>query len=141
MHKNSHIPGKGSCTPRKAPGVFLEKLAVHRGNFIIFDAKYYCIQLDQGKTLRGQPGVGDVTKQYLYQLAYRQFTEDHGITQIRNCFLMPTEDSNIVKKGIAKMEILESLGLQNIQIRLLPAEEMFSLYLTHKLMDISRLEL
>lgn len=109
--------------------------------FVIFDAKYYCIQLEQGKSLRGQPGVGDVTKQYLYQLAYRQFTEDHGITQIRNCFLMPTEGSSIVKKGIAKMEILESLGLQNIQIRLLPADEMFSLYLTHRLMDISRLEL
>ena len=109
--------------------------------FVIFDAKYYCIQLEQGKPLRGQPGVGDVTKQYLYQLAYRQFTEDHGITQIRNCFLMPTEGCSIVKKGIAKMEILESLGLQNIQIRLLPAEEMYSLYLTHKLMDITRLEL
>lgn len=109
--------------------------------FVIFDAKYYCIQLERGKSLRGQPGVGDVTKQYLYQLAYRQFTEDHGITQIRNCFLMPTEESSIVKKGIAKMEILESLGLQNIQIRLLPADEMYSLYLTHKLMDISRLEL
>lgn len=109
--------------------------------FVIFDAKYYCIQLELGKSLRGQPGVGDVTKQYLYQLAFQQFTEDHGISRIRNCFLMPTEGNSIVDKGVAEMEILERLGLQNIQIRLLPAMEMYDFYLTHKTMDISRLEL
>lgn len=32
--------------------------------FIIFDAKYYNLQLEKGKSLRGNPGVGDVTKQY-----------------------------------------------------------------------------
>lgn len=41
--------------------------------FLIFDAKYYNIQLEKGKSLRGNPGVSDVTKQYLYQLAYRHF--------------------------------------------------------------------
>ena len=54
---------------------------------------------------------------------------------------MPTEGNRIVDKGIAKMEILERLGLQNIQIRLLPAMEMYDFYLTHKTMDISRLGL
>ena len=33
--------------------------------FVIFDAKYYCIQLESGQPLRGQPGVGDVTTQSL----------------------------------------------------------------------------
>ena len=47
--------------------------------FVIFDAKYYCIQLEENKVLRGQPGVGDVTKQYLYQLAYGNFIKYHGI--------------------------------------------------------------
>lgn len=110
-------------------------------SFFILDAKYYCIQLEPNKVLRGQPGVGDVTKQYLYQLAYKQFIADHGIGIVRNCFLMPTEKDTIVKKGIARMQMLEQLNLQNIQIRLLPAQKMFELYLAKRKMNISDLEL
>ncbi len=68
--------------------------------FIIFDAKYYNLQLEKGKSLRGNPGVGDVTKQYLYQLAYKDFINAHGIAEVRNCFLMPTEKKDIVKKAV-----------------------------------------
>ena len=109
--------------------------------FIIFDAKYYNLQLEKGKKLRGNPGVGDVTKQYLYQLAYKDFISAHGIKEIRNCFLMPTEKTEIVKKGAARMSMLEALGLKNIQIRLIPATELYENYLTGNHMDISRLEL
>lgn len=109
--------------------------------FIIFDAKYYNLQLEKGKKLRGNPGVGDVTKQYLYQLAYKDFINAHGIKEIRNCFLMPTEKTEIVKKGVARMSMLEALGLKNIQIRLIPATELYENYLTGNHMDISRLEL
>ena len=110
-------------------------------NFIIFDAKYYNIQLEKGKTLRGNPGVGDVTKQYLYQLAYREFIKLHNIAVVRNCFLMPTEKEVIVNKGIAKIRMLEALGLENIQIRLMPAKLMYEYYLSKKKIDISLLEL
>ena len=77
-------------------------------NIIIFSLK-------KGKSLRGNPGVGDVTKQYLYQLAYRDFINVHHIAEVRNCFLMPTEENEIVVKGVAKMQMLEALGLENIQ--------------------------
>lgn len=109
--------------------------------FIIFDAKYYNLQLEKGKPLRGNPGVGDVTKQYLYQLAYQDFIKTHHITEVRNCFLMPTENEKIVPKGMAKMQMLESLGLKNIQIRLIPAAELYENYLSGNHMDITRLEL
>lgn len=109
--------------------------------FVIFDAKYYCLQLEQGKPLRGQPGVGDITKQYLYQLAYKDFIERNGIHAVKNCFLMPTEQQEILICGTASMEILDSLGLQQIQIRKLPAERMYQLYLTRKTMDVSELAL
>ena len=33
--------------------------------FVIFDAKYYRLQLEKDKVLSGNPGVGDVTKQFL----------------------------------------------------------------------------
>lgn len=109
--------------------------------FAIFDAKYYCIQLEQGKVLRGQPGVGDVTKQYLYQLAYKKFIESHSISQVCNCFLMPTEQDTVIKKGVASMQMLHDLGLQDIQIRLLPAREMYDCYLAKRVWGIERLGL
>ena len=109
--------------------------------FIIFDAKYYNIQLEKGKSLRGNPGVGDVTKQYLYQLAYREFIKAHNIAVVKNCFLMPTEENEIVKKGTAKMPMLEALGLENIQIRLIPAKMLYECYLTQRKINISLLEL
>lgn len=110
-------------------------------HFLIFDAKYYNIQLEKGKSLRGNPGVGDVTKQYLYQLAYRDFIKAHNIAVVKNCFLMPTEKNEIIKKGTARMPMLEALGLENIQIRLIPAGMLYDHYLTQTKIDIGRLEL
>lgn len=109
--------------------------------FIIFDAKYYNIQLEKGKSLRGNPGVGDVTKQYLYQLAYRDFIKVHNIAVVKNCFLMPTEKTEIINKGTAKMPMLTALGLENIQIRQIPAKMLYEYYLNQKKMDITLLEL
>lgn len=109
--------------------------------FVIFDAKYYLLELEKGKPLRGNPGVGDITKQYLYQLAYRDFIRAHNIAVVKNCFLMPTENDKIVKKGTARMPMLEALELENIQIRQLPAAMMYEYYLSQKKMDIRLLDL
>lgn len=109
--------------------------------FVIFDAKYYLLELEKGRPLRGNPGVGDITKQYLYQLAYRDFIRAHNIAVAKNCFLMPTENDKIVKKGTARMPMLEALELENIQIRQLPAAMMYEYYLSQKKMDIRLLDL
>ena len=109
--------------------------------FIIFDAKYYNLTLEKNKALSGQPGIETITKQYLYQRAYQQFIEQHGITEVRNCFLMPTESSVVINKGTASLGILSSLGLQDIQIRLLPANDIFSHYIANKKYDIGLLKL
>lgn len=120
-------------------------VSIHKINnshqFIIFDAKYYNIQLEHGKELRGQPGIGDITKQYLYQLAYKNFVNDHGIQDVKNCFLMPTEQHSIINKGYVNIEMLDALGLQNIQIRQLPAELIYLHYLANEKMDIGLLHL
>lgn len=107
--------------------------------FVIFDAKYYNAHLENGVIPAGQPGIESVTKQYLYQLAYQKFIDDHGFTKVRNCFLMPTENSQIEDKGETSLEMLSNLGLQNIKIRLLPAELVYDLYLDRKKMDIQKL--
>ena len=109
--------------------------------FVIFDAKYYCIQLESDRPLRGQPGVGDVTKQYLYQLAYKQFTEAHHIPHIRNCFLMPTDAADVVCLGAASMDILDALHLRQIQVRLIPATIMYDRYLSRRSLGIDYLQL
>ena len=109
--------------------------------FIIFDAKYYNIQLDREKILRGNPGVGDITKQYLYQLAYKKFIDDHNIQIVKNCFLMPTQEEQIIKKGTVKMEMFNALGLEDIQIRLLSAKMMYEKYLNRNVFDIKILGL
>lgn len=108
--------------------------------FCIFDAKYYNIHLEKG-TLRGNPGVGDVTKQYLYQLAYKDFLKAHNIAVVKNCFLMPTEKENIESVGIARMPMLEALGLENIQVRQIPAKILYEYYLGNRKIDIKRLGL
>lgn len=110
-------------------------------SFIIFDAKYYTIQLDVQKPLRGQPGVSDVTKQYLYQLAFRDFTRKNGILRVKNCFLMPTEEDTIIEKGTVRMDMLSALELEQIQIRQLSAQRMYAYYLMAKKMDIDQLNL
>lgn len=109
--------------------------------FIIFDAKYYNIQLEENKKLRGQPGIESITKQYLYQLAYQPFVEEHQIKTVRNCFLMPTNGNDVVVKGTVSLAMLSSLGLQDIQIRLLPAQTMYKHYIENTKMDISILQL
>lgn len=109
--------------------------------FIIFDAKYYNIQLEHNKKLRGQPGIESITKQYLYQLAYQPFVDAHLIGTVRNCFLMPTSSTDIIEKGTASLAILSNLGLQDIQVRLLPAVEVYDYYLSDRKIDISLLSL
>lgn len=109
--------------------------------FIIFDAKYYNIQLEYNKKLRGQPGIESVTKQYLYQLAYQPFVKVHRIDIVRNCFLMPTSSAEIVDKGTVSLPMLKNLGLQDIQVRLLPTKLMYMHYIQNTKIDIQVLHL
>lgn len=109
--------------------------------FIIFDAKYYNAHLEKGITPSGQPGIESITKQYLYQLAYQKFIVDHNFTAVKNCFLLPTENTGIEDKGEVKLEMLEELGLQNIKIRFIPTSLAYELYLLEKKMNIEILKL
>ena len=97
--------------------------------------------LEIHKPLAGQPGIESVTKQYMYQLAYRKFVSDHGIKTMRNCFLMPTEEDEIINKGYVELGMLHNLGLENIQVRLLPARMMYYYYMLNQKMNIEELDL
>lgn len=94
-------------------------------DFLILDAKYYCFS----PAPESLPGIGDINKQYLYELAFRQFLNDHGIHRVQNIFLLPTEGDTPEYKGHVEVRMLKELGLENIKIVLLPAEKVFSAYL------------
>ena len=108
--------------------------------FGIFDAKYYNIVLNEN-SLRNQPGVGDVTKQYLYQLAYNDFIIKHKFKYVKNAFFMPTEDEQSSLIGEAKMNMLHGLSdppLINIAVVKLSARKVFKGYLSNDKFDISK---
>ena len=109
--------------------------------FVIFDAKYYTAMLEPGVCPKSQPGIESITKQYLYQLAYQKFITDHQFNWVKNCFLMPTEEDAVINKGKVSLQMLDRLGLQQIEVRLLPAETAYRHYLEGTKMDISDLEL
>ena len=112
--------------------------------FYIFDAKYYNIKLEPGKDVEGQPGIGDITKQYLYQLAYKRFCKEHGFAmkKVRNSFLMPTEKGDSAKKiGSVRLDMLSNLKLKNIRVVLLPANMVYDAYLMNQTISISDIKL
>lgn len=106
--------------------------------FGIFDAKYYVIKLDESG-VSGQPGISDITKQYLYQRAYHAFLQDHNISNVLNAFLCPSNDSHVEMLGETQLEMLHSLGLCNIQVWKLPAVAMYNWYLDNKVIEIEHL--
>lgn len=97
--------------------------------FKIFDAKYYQINFKENAdgclVVSGQPGVSDITKQYLYQLAYKELAEENGY-KFSNGFVIPKDD--LIEEelfdrlgkgqllGKAKMQILSNLGLVDITV-------------------------
>lgn len=119
--------------------------------FIIFDAKYYTPQMVGANKLSKVPGIADVTKQYFYQLAFMPFLTDHNVKYIRNCFLMPMQyyynpkgdfqEQGNVEIGIFHQPLLESVALQNIQVRFLPPVKVFECYLAGKTYCIDELNL
>lgn len=96
----------------------------------IYDAKYYKIKLDD-QGVEKQPGVGDVTKQYLYELSYKDFAEENNLSIETNAFLLPI-DGEENRVGTASIDIfygLENIRLHDIEVILKPCEEMYKVYL------------
>lgn len=84
------------------------------------------------KGVNKQPGVGDITKQYLYELAYKDFAKENNLVIDSNAFLMPIDGKEEKKVGTASMDIFYGLGdirLHDIDVILKPSEEMYKAYL------------
>lgn len=108
--------------------------------FLIFDAKYYYPLLEKWKVPKGQPGIESITKQFLYQLAYKKLIEENKY-EVKNVFLLPTEDKNVQDKSYVKMHMFtgEPLNLEPILVKFIPAIESYDLYLQNKIFNIDEL--
>lgn len=106
-------------------------ITIHKDKFAIFDAKYY-IYKTKNNIIENQPGIGSVTKQYLYELAYKEFVEDHEFKEVKNGFLFPKYTGGIEIKGYVQLNMLTDMNLKNIQIILLPVIEIYDYYLKNK---------
>ena len=131
-----------TATGKTANDTFIPDLVSIEGEqFIIFDAKYYTPHLKEGVAPKGQPGIESIAKQYLYQLAFKDFIVDHGLKKVQNCFLMPAEENRIENRGEVRMRMFSILGLQDIKVRFLSARLAYEHYLAGKRIDISLLNL
>lgn len=80
---------------KKAKGTFIpDTVTFHNDEFIILDAKYYNLKFSED-VLDGQPGLESITKQYLYELAFREFIEAHEFKAVKNAFLFPTYEKRL----------------------------------------------
>ena len=100
--------------------------------FIILDSKYYNIS-------KSVPGVESITKQYLYELAFKEFMELHNFQNVKNCFLFPIIGDEIINFGLIEWEMFKKLDLQDIQLILLPVDIIYQIFLNNDFLDISSL--
>lgn len=125
----------------EADGTFIPDIVTFYNNeFVILDAKYYKLKFNE-KSLSGQPGLESITKQYLYELAFREFIQENEFGGVKNAFLLPKYTGEIENIGIAKLKILSDLGLENIQVIMLPADKINQYYLDNKKISIKYLDL
>lgn len=106
-------------------------VVVENGTISIYDAKYYNIILND-KTVKKQPGVADVSKQYLYELAFHKLANENELIFKENAFIMPTEKDSIIHLGEVSWDLLtniEGLKMKEINVCLMPTRELYKLYL------------
>lgn len=105
-------------------------VVIEGDSLAIYDAKYYRIKLDEAQ-VKNQPGVGDVTKQYLYEMAYQDFAKTNNLQITRNAFLMPTDKETEFTLGKVDINFFmqQSLRLKPIEVVLLPYKSAYDFYL------------
>lgn len=100
----------------------------------IYDAKYYNIILTE-KLLKNYPRVEDISKQYLYELAYRDLIKRNNLKIKENAFIMPTDkkmenqDALFEEIGEVEFGIFENMEFKPIRVKLASATKMYEKYL------------
>lgn len=107
-------------------------IVIEDNSLSIYDAKYYTIKLNEN-ILKNNPSVGDISKQYLYELAFRNFADSNNLEIIKNAFLMPTDGDSELTLGEVTLDFFHNqyeIGLKPIEIILFPCQKAYSIYLS-----------
>ena len=74
-------------------------------------------------------------------MAYKDFIKAYEFTDVKNCFLMPTEKEEMQNMGKVTMKMFRDLNLTDIEVRYIPATTAYRHYLSGTTMDINELKL
>lgn len=100
--------------------------------FYILDAKYYSCNFDEkGKLVGSKPGIGDISKQFLYQSAYEDYFKNNlNVEKYINAFLMPTSEKILDYQIIGEIEFpLAIFSDKKIKVLKINTEVMYKYYL------------
>lgn len=99
-------------------------------DFFIFDAKYYKPIFNNDKLVSGHPGVEDVSKQFLYELAFKHL----GFSNY-NIFVYPIYDEEIRVDGKVTFDLFTGLDLCDIYLLQFNPHQVFRMYLEEEVFD------
>ena len=99
-------------------------LRIIDNNFFIIDAKYYKPIFKNEELNSGHPGVEDISKQYLYELAFKnQYPNRY------NFFVFPSYNEETKVNGKIQFSLFDEFSLNDIYLLQINTSEIFSLYL------------
>ncbi len=117
---------KDQVSPDDASTLRPDFLRVEAGYFVILDAKYYDVSWgDTG--ISGQPGIGDVLKQFAYKKAYEDFCIAHDLKPL-NAFVFPTGEDTSALVGTVTLDIFPE---DHIHVIMLSAPTLLNHYVNH----------
>ena len=103
---------------------------------LILDAKYYFVRVDSNGNIIGNPGIDDITKQYLYHTALKKYISENNIGKVINAFLFPGEKETYVQ-GKVSLGFMEQFSDTNINLIKLNVVQIINLYCNMKRYNIS----
>jgi hypothetical protein len=130
-----------NITNAEKNGLIPDVVAIIKNNIIILDAKYY---IPKWKNISDIPGIYDVIKQHLYQLAYNEYAQKCNYNNTKNAFIFPMQlestnkhysNSKLIYKGKVKLDFLQKAitpKLSDILIFELSPKFAYKYYLQNK---------
>ncbi len=118
-----------NCWVQSEATLELDVLNINKPYFIIYDAKYYNIEITN-RRINNKPGVADITKQYLYQLVFEELINTNSLIPY-NFFIVPKDNLDEDKSILTSVyfDMFEKIGLKAIDVIGRDCEKIFEEYL------------
>lgn len=113
----------------------ISTVEAEQSKFFIFDAKYYnlCYAYSDEFKVNGNPGIQDVSKQFLYSLAFKDVSYDRKY----NCFLFPKLGNSFFEiAGFVSFDLFKETKVCNIFVS---PNTLFKRYLSNNFISADEL--